>query len=546
MFLRLWRKGTGMFLCGLAIFSHLTSPAQDADQTGVTVFRMLTTNLFGSGVRICQAEAVDTGEEDFEVNPTNVGAPNNVFTYYSSLGSSSLYPNSVGSNAYHPERVAEFLYGTVSPGPAPAGIATNVAHVDVIDANYFGTAKIEQPAPVNMNDAIVNQSYAYFSLTVAQQQELDSFFDNYSAVSGALLIGSVGAGGSPTSPGTAYDCIAVAAYDTNGANSSIGPTVDNGRCKPDITAPDGNTSFAIPQVSGAAAVLIQAGGRGDGGSFTNGSTNMLTLKALLLNGAVKPLGWTNGTKTPLDARYGAGMLNLYNSYRELTGGRHTNNVNTTVTAGGAHPPNAALTNTASALSGWDFNTNTSSAVNDSINHYYFNVTNGSANATFLSAATLVWNRHNNPAYYGTGTSIGINNLRLYLYNAANSNLVTCSTSAVDNVQHLYLPQLAPGRYDLQVWKAGGSYVTAAEPYALAFTFVTSPALRQTRAGTNVILAWPAYPAGYSVQAANGLSPVATGWSTLTLPAPAATNLTNYVTLNPTNKVQFFRLTSPNF
>ena len=115
------------------------------------------------------------------------------------------------------------------------------------------------------------------------------------------------------------------------------------------------------------------------------------------------------------------------------------------------------------------------------------------------------------------------------------------------MQHLYQPQLAPGRYDLQVCKAGGAtIVSAAEAYALAFAFTPAPALTATRSGTNVLLAWPAYPSGYTVQATNGLTPAAMGWSTLTLPAPAATNLTNYVTLNPTNKVQFFRLTSPNF
>ena len=38
---------------------------------------------------------------------------------------------------------------------------------------------------------------------------------------------------------------------------------------------------------------MQAGLRGDGGSDTNAAADMRTIKALLLNGAVKPADWTN-------------------------------------------------------------------------------------------------------------------------------------------------------------------------------------------------------------------------------------------------------------
>ena len=44
----------------------------------------------------------------------------------------------------------------------------------------------------------------------------------------------------------------------------------------------------------------------------------------------------------------------------------------------------------------------------------------------------------------------VNNLALFLYNSANGNLVTNSVSTVDNVQHIYIPSLPRGKYDLQV------------------------------------------------------------------------------------------------
>jgi hypothetical protein len=73
----------------------------------------------------------------------------------------------------------------------------------------------------------------------------------------------------------------------------------------------------------------------------------------------------------------------------------------------------------------------------------------------------------------------INDLDLFLFDAASNTLVLSSQSLVDNVEHLFLPGLRPGRYDLQVFKHGGSAgrVTTAETYALAFDFGPPPAVR---------------------------------------------------------------------
>jgi len=133
---------------------------------------------------------------------------------------------------------------------------------------------------------------------------------------------------------------------------------------------------------------------------------------------------------------------------------------------------------------------------------------------------------------------------LFLYNCANSNLVAGSTSLVDNVEHLFVPKLAPGRYDLQVWKAGGAgIVSAAEPYALAWQFVQPPTLALAKAGTNLNLTWPYYPAGFVVEANTNLLSSG-GWSTNQLLAVIFTNSQNTLLLNPTNAAQFFRLRQP--
>jgi hypothetical protein len=461
-----------------------------------------------------------------------------LFTYFSSSGTANNFPNVVGGESGHADNVAEYFYGI------PGGVATNVAHVDSYEGTFFiqvfgyiigsSTNYTASLPSTNINDPVVNQSFVFLNsdyshVPTNEQQAIDSAYDNYAAQYNTLFISGAGNSGSVNPPATCYNGIGVGAY---GGGSSTGPTLDNGRAKPDIMAPASETSYSTPQVAGAAAVLMQAGLLGDGGNGTNAAVDIRTVKALLLNGAIKPADWTNSSSSPLNPLYGAGVLNVFNSYEQLAGGRHGYIVSTSVSTGGAHPPTGA-SGTISTLSGWDFNTNTSSSSSDGVNHYYFNVTNDVSNAAFTATETLVWNRQQNKS--------SINNLDLFLYNAANSNLVAVSTSAVDNVQHLFVPMLPQGRYDLQVLKKGGSYVSANETYALAYEFFSTP-LNIASSGTNVVLKWPIYPTGFILESTTNLiSPVL--WNT-NEPPPAVTNGQNCVTFGATNGNWFFRLWRP--
>jgi len=505
------------FLLAFVFLGPMAARAQNLDTIGVTLLQAVTTNVNGAGIRVAQPEAYDNGTTNWEVNPnaTGVGQPVSLFTYTSSLGSVNTYPNSINTESGHADAVAGYFYGI------PGGVATNVIHVDNYDANYFFNSIINKANPANINDPVVNQSFIFSETTISQQQTIDSLYDNYAARYNTLFVSGVGNGGAVNPPATCYNGIGVGAY---GGGSSTGPTLDNGRAKPDITAPAGETSFSTPQVAGAAAALMQAGLRGDGGSDTNSAADIRTVKALLLNGAVKPADWTNGAASPLDARYGAGVLNVFNSYKQLAGRKQTNFVSASVSVGAAHPPTKA-TNTIGVLSGWNFTNLTSSSSLDAVAHYYFNVTNVVSNATFSATATLVWNRQRNQT--------SINNLNLFLYNAANSNLVAASTSAVDNVEHVFVPNLAQGRYDLQVWKAGGGFVSSSEPYALAFDF-TPPFF--VKFGKNVALTWPAV---FGVETTTNLT--AMNWKALTNPQPVVLYGQSQVILAMTNTSRFFRL-----
>jgi hypothetical protein len=514
-----------MALLPLLLFGTMAAPAADLDTIGVTLLRQVDPTLTGSGVRVGQPEATSSGS-DFEVNPSAVGQPVGLFAWISSSGTATTFPNAVGTESGHANAVAANFYGT------SAGAALGVSHVDNYEATYFFSSIIDAVTPPSISAVVVNQSFT-FSPGAATAVEIA--YDNYAARYGTLFASGVGNGGAVLPPGTCYNSLGVGIY---GSSSSVGPT-SNGRSKPDLVAPDvvngGNAadSYAIPYVAGSGAILLQAANRGDGGANTAAAGNLRTLRALLLNGAIKPTDWTNGPATPLDARYGAGVVNIFNSWHQLMGRQHSFIETTSNNSGAPHPPGNAPGNEP-VLTGWDFNSisNTLSGLNykESVNHYYF-LLPGSGNYTLT--ATLAWNRQQNQT--------AINDLNLFLYNVANSNLVLCSTSAVDNVEHLFVAVLPPGRYDLQVQKNPTGQVSVAETHALAFEFFNL-ALNVSGSGNNIVLSWPIAPSGFRLFSTTSLTPPAF-WSPVNVPVTVS-NGSNYVSVPVGGPAQFFRLERP--
>jgi len=513
------------------LFSFATARASEFDTIGGTLLRQVAPTLLGSNVPVAQPEGYDNGIAGaFEVAPFVVGQPTNLFTWISSNGVANTFPNSVGSISAHADSVAGNFYGNGS------GVAPQVSHVDNYDADYFFNQFIANSQPIS--GRVVNQSFIFANgdgshLSASEEQSINSSYDDYAAQYGVLIVSGAGNGGTVYPSATSYNGIGVGVYP---GSSSVGPTPD-GRSKPDLVSPgSGATSFSTPYVSGAAAVLIQGAARGDGGADTNSASDLRTLKSLLLNGAIKPPGWTNGTTTPLDARYGAGALNVFNAWNQLRGGKHPFIEATTVANGSAHPP-GANTGNEPVLTGWDLNSLTNPlGLSDRINHYYFNLPGSNS---FTLTATLTWLR---PHSTLLGPS-GINDLNLFLYNTASGQLVLSSTSAVDNVEHIYIPALPPGRYDLQVLKNAQSQVSPDETYALAFEFFNvSMSVRQTNG--NAIIQWPIAPTGFELLSATNLGSSLV-WSTVTAPATVDTNANqNVVTVPITGGNQFFLLRRP--
>ncbi|MGA3170804.1 MAG: S8 family serine peptidase [Chthoniobacteraceae bacterium] len=429
-------------LCLLFALSAAVARGQSTmDTIGVTALLNVDPTLTGSGVLAIQVESAPSRLQ-FEVNPGSPGQPDKLFTWRSTLGSSGTYPNNVGSESGHAGTVAQAFYG------ANTGVTPGLRHVTNYETDFFYPAIIIPQ--VETTSRVFNQSFDFGDHNAAQDQTYDDYIARYHTV---VATGVGDGGGAPIyTPADCYNGIGVGAY---GGGSSTGPTAD-GRCKPDITAPAGETSFSTPLVSGGAAILVQAGRRLRANAAA--AEDSRTVKALLLTGAIKPSGWTSTTTAPLDPNYGAGVMNVFNSYGELTGGRHPPVAK--VLLASEHPPLTSGTSIA-APRGWDYCSIESRASSEAVNHYRI-TTSGTGDLI----TTLVWNK----GYQKKA----INNLALYVYDGAGS-LLGSSVSTVDNVQHIWITGLAAGAYDIEVVKTDGNpgspgVVSRREIYSLAWDF----------------------------------------------------------------------------
>jgi hypothetical protein len=255
-------------------------------------------------------------------------------------------------------------------------------------------------------------------------------------------IATIGISGGNLSPLLGDTYHGITAGVRSGNHSISGTLTDGpGRMKPDLVVNLDATSYAAPVIGGAATCLLQ-------GAIASGNTNAerpQTLKAILLAGASKqnlPQWQRDSTAEPYDDVFGAGELNLANSWHILQAGEQA--FSTTIEV---------------ASRGWDFATTTNNAAG---RRYFFTIPAGSLAETF--SAALTWHR-SLTNFLGNYTS-SLTNLTLKLYAASGLTagaLLSSSTSSVDNVEHLHLYNLPPGQYLLEVTSTASN-----RDYALAW------------------------------------------------------------------------------
>jgi hypothetical protein len=360
----------------------------------------------------------------------------------------------------------------VAPGGDPfSSLSSNRANYLAFAAGPGNTSPSTSAAPANgFVDQFVSTAGG-FSATSSVTNRRDTFF---------------GFGGPPS-------------MDTSTASSNLVIT-NTGSIYPNpvgtvIPTTIAGTSFAAPEVSGAAALLTQYGNN-QGFSVDHRLT-----KALLMNGAVKQfnvggtvvnLTGTNGTSTwaplpgkgvtpvcpgfpvgfapnvqpGLDPNLGTGEMNVVNSLVNYQAGRGTA---TTITNAFVKPI------------GWDMETVASGFGANTIAYSYdFNLANSLGTAGLASGsfqATLCWDDPVTISNSGSlANPVGPNttfsrltqsgtlnasapmmtDLDLYLFQLTDGTLgapVTYSTSDIDNQEYVYAAGLAAGNYALVVTNA---------------------------------------------------------------------------------------------
>jgi hypothetical protein len=207
-----------------------------------------------------------------------------------------------------------------------------------------------------------------------------------------------------------------------------------GRQKPELVAPAGATSFSTPLISGACALLVETARTSLAGNAD--AERPEVIKAALMAGATHRPGWSNSaptsgasrgaTTTPLDMIYGADQIHLDRSHWILTAGEQAGAVSATA---------APLVDP----QGWE-----RAQVSTGTSRYWrFVVESQKEHASVLAT----WNRQVT-ATFGGGNVL--------------------SSSSVDNLEHLYVRDLQPGSYVLELRR--GSDALAPWNVAIAWEF----------------------------------------------------------------------------
>lgn len=427
--------------------------ANERDTIGHSDLIARVPGLDGSGLRVAQVEASESlTVERYQASPAAASQNSAKFSFFDTA---SRYPTSgvfdANKQSGHSDRVANNFYDTNT------GLATDMSEILVFNANNFFNEIINGGPDINAR--VINQSFVFGDSV--NNPLIEVLYDNYAANNNTLFVNGLNNGTNTviTPPASAYNGIAVGREDLN---HSQGPT--DGRSKPELIAPGSAASFATPYVAGSAALLMEAANspleQGGAGTASSAS-NYKTIKALLLNGAVKDFAWSHTDTQPLDSSRGAGLLNVNNSHLQLQGGKHSPTVSSSNRGSTSPVPSSTQSGNVSSLIGWNFSTITNTSVRSRVDNYYFDVP-ASTSALYDISATLVWERQ--------AGQTDVNNLDLILYDVNTGLVVEQSISSVDNVEHIYKKDLPAGRYALQVFKVASGNVTSSEDYALAFNY----------------------------------------------------------------------------
>jgi hypothetical protein len=437
-------SGLVILVAGLLVIGSIGSAAADWKlDIGYTALQAELGSALptGAGVKVTQVEAA--GKPD----PLNAQFTGDTFTDKSP----SLTIDG------HATGVGQIFYGhssSLAPGITQINCYTNVDWL-----YYF----LNGPGvPLVSNSRVANHSWVGSSspgTVVSMLSRLDWVVnrDEYIQVV-AMNNGSVNV----PYMGTSFNAIAVGLSNGTAARGSYPlattpttPYALTGRTRPDLVAPDFYTSSATPMVASAAAVLVAEGHQAGTtlstdpvATFTtnrNGDTiynseRSEVVKAALMAGASRnatQLATTYAVNTAngLNSVYGAGQLNINNSYHIIAAGEQ--NSREDFFSGGGEIKSVGF-DYDPAFGGLNGSNKTGSYV-------FMALTTGSL------TASLVWNLNvTGETAGGFDTSATLYHLGLYLYDMTSSSEVAYAASLVDNTQNISTGLTANHAYSLEV------------------------------------------------------------------------------------------------
>lgn len=426
----------------------------DSADIGLSQLRAANPGLTeGAGVKAHLVEAF-TGTVDYLPDPDHaqlVGNLINPIGVPADLSPSDSYSGHALSSALHffgSGGVARDLgTGGSSIDAYAAALADTTPEprptVDWLSSNLFRNFSATTTGTPNVSEfdrsTVTSHSYVFLSDPTDQLvvflQRLD-FLINESDTT--TVVGSGNGGAIPPGWAPSYNAITVGlSRGTHG--DGLTTTYGAGRVAINVVAPEPLTSSSTPVVAGAVAILQDAA---DGSDAARSEVIRATIMAGATKGADDIDGtWTRTQTQPLDSTFGAGELNIFNSYNIQQAGEFD---------GGDSAGNATVL---ADPNGWDYEEEL--ATNGEL-FYEFSV--GQDQVLENLSIVLTWNLNvvdtdaspNN--FTPNDLSAQLADLNLELFDAA-GNLIDQSISSVDNVEHIFVSEnstLCEGTYLLRV------------------------------------------------------------------------------------------------
>jgi hypothetical protein len=438
-------------------------PAALADEVGheELIARLGAAAPTGAGVRVVQCEASEQAGA-LKVLPDGALAAFAGKTFNQAVSGMTV--------SWHGTEVAKSFYGIGT------SIAPGITQVHVYDANGFlqsnylqlgggfGIAPSVPPGPTSLDRArVFNHSWIGAINQGVFDSEALRRADFAMQRDGTLfVVGENNGAGSAMQPLLAcgYNSIAVGRIDGQHSAGNTPASVDGaGRMKPELVAPGQFTSFSTPVVSAAAALLYQTAATAPYNQNVNRARGV-AIKAALLAGAVHGPAWTNNapasganrgiTARPLDPVFGCGTVNIDRAHRILT----ADESQPVATA-----DDAVLEPPAPLAVLWDVDVLQSSAA---LQQFHYRLDLPAAGDVSIVAT---WNRNMATNAFSSATAPAVANVTLRLQRIDGETVVplsgdagigrfesgnVVSSSAVDNVEHLYVRGLERGSYVVSV------------------------------------------------------------------------------------------------